>query len=346
MQPALKTQSRRIISIQVCRGLAALLVVFAHLHGIETKYSATDHLSTSSNTAPSASISSSSSAASSSPPSPRENLASPRQRRYLPLPSASPASSPSSGSTPPSPSIRRHPLRTTTHSGVQRPRLLSPRPKTTSPWLPPARLEPLSYELYFYLIFFLLLLSRSPRTHRSLAPSSLGHRRSGSEASHRPLAYSPWSNSSSTRPSSNSSPAASSSTSIVAAASHPSIGIALLITSLLGLAAIIVYTDPNLNHRSPIGNVPSIYGTFWPRSSSFGAMELERTTLIRYLTILSSKHRRSWSSISIYSSNPTALVLLHRTLISRTRINTSRSPCPHSGDSILLIALIGLPAAS
>ncbi len=44
MQPALKTQSRRIISIQVCRGLAALLVVLAHLHGIETKYCATDHL--------------------------------------------------------------------------------------------------------------------------------------------------------------------------------------------------------------------------------------------------------------------------------------------------------------
>jgi exopolysaccharide production protein ExoZ len=37
-----QTQSGRIVSIQVCRGLAAFLVVLAHLHGIETKYCATN----------------------------------------------------------------------------------------------------------------------------------------------------------------------------------------------------------------------------------------------------------------------------------------------------------------
>jgi exopolysaccharide production protein ExoZ len=37
-------QSRRIVSIQVCRGLAALLVVFTHIEGMETKYFAVNHL--------------------------------------------------------------------------------------------------------------------------------------------------------------------------------------------------------------------------------------------------------------------------------------------------------------
>ncbi len=38
-----KSQSGRIVSIQVCRGLAALLVVGVHLHGIETKFCTTNH---------------------------------------------------------------------------------------------------------------------------------------------------------------------------------------------------------------------------------------------------------------------------------------------------------------
>ena len=39
------TQSRkRIVSIQVCRGLAALLVVFAHLHNVERKYFPTNFM--------------------------------------------------------------------------------------------------------------------------------------------------------------------------------------------------------------------------------------------------------------------------------------------------------------
>jgi exopolysaccharide production protein ExoZ len=44
LQYALKSQSRRIVSIQVCRGLAALLVVLAHIHGIEKNHFATNHL--------------------------------------------------------------------------------------------------------------------------------------------------------------------------------------------------------------------------------------------------------------------------------------------------------------
>ena len=44
MSQVSQEQSSRIVSIQVCRGLAALLVVLAHLHGIENKYCATDHL--------------------------------------------------------------------------------------------------------------------------------------------------------------------------------------------------------------------------------------------------------------------------------------------------------------
>ena len=39
-----KQQSQRIASIQVCRGLAALLVVFTHIRGIETKYFGINHL--------------------------------------------------------------------------------------------------------------------------------------------------------------------------------------------------------------------------------------------------------------------------------------------------------------
>jgi len=37
-------QSKRIVSVQVCRGLAALFVVLAHLHGIEIKYCTTNYL--------------------------------------------------------------------------------------------------------------------------------------------------------------------------------------------------------------------------------------------------------------------------------------------------------------
>ncbi len=42
MQTASPTQSRHLASIQVCRGLATILVVLGHLHGIELKYCTTD----------------------------------------------------------------------------------------------------------------------------------------------------------------------------------------------------------------------------------------------------------------------------------------------------------------
>ena len=42
MQTTRPTQSRHIVSIQVCRGLATILVVLGHLHGIELKYCTTN----------------------------------------------------------------------------------------------------------------------------------------------------------------------------------------------------------------------------------------------------------------------------------------------------------------
>lgn len=42
LQTASPKQSRHIASIQVCRGLATILVVLGHLHGIELKYCTTD----------------------------------------------------------------------------------------------------------------------------------------------------------------------------------------------------------------------------------------------------------------------------------------------------------------
>jgi exopolysaccharide production protein ExoZ len=42
LQTTRPTQSRHIASIQVCRGLATILVVLGHLHGIELKYCTTD----------------------------------------------------------------------------------------------------------------------------------------------------------------------------------------------------------------------------------------------------------------------------------------------------------------
>jgi exopolysaccharide production protein ExoZ len=44
LPPASQQPSRRIVSIQVCRGLAALLVVLAHIHGIERNHFASDYL--------------------------------------------------------------------------------------------------------------------------------------------------------------------------------------------------------------------------------------------------------------------------------------------------------------
>ncbi len=44
MPQSSQPQSRKIVSIQVCRGLAALLVVLTHIHGVEKTHFASNHL--------------------------------------------------------------------------------------------------------------------------------------------------------------------------------------------------------------------------------------------------------------------------------------------------------------
>ena len=110
---------------------------------------------------------------------------------------------------------------------------------------------------------------------------------------------------------------------------HPSIGIALLITSLLGLAAIIVYTDPISIVDHPWQR-PLIYGAF-ATLFLLAAMELERTTLIRYLPILSSIG--DWS-YSIYLSHVLVLGLI-------TRLIAPRLPEPRA---LILIPILGIAA--
>jgi exopolysaccharide production protein ExoZ len=115
---------------------------------------------------------------------------------------------------------------------------------------------------------------------------------------------------------------------------HPSVGILLLVASLLWLAAIIVYTAHI--HATPYWIIdhpwrrPLLYGTF---STLFllGAIELERTRIVRYLPLLASIG--DWS-YSIYLSHALVLALVAR-LIVQLQLNPT---------SILLITLIGLPA--
>jgi peptidoglycan/LPS O-acetylase OafA/YrhL len=110
----------------------------------------------------------------------------------------------------------------------------------------------------------------------------------------------------------------------------PTAGVILLAASVLWLAAIILYTahiqaTPYwiINHpwRRPL-----LYGTF-ATLFLLGAIELERTGIIRYLPILCSIG--DWS-YSIYLSHALVLALIAHLL-------------PHPA-SILLIILIGLPA--
>jgi peptidoglycan/LPS O-acetylase OafA/YrhL len=116
---------------------------------------------------------------------------------------------------------------------------------------------------------------------------------------------------------------------------HPSAGILLLITSLLWLTAVVVYTA-HLHPDHPQWIVdgpwrrPLLYGTF-SVLFLFGAMELERTRIIRYLPLLSSIG--DWS-YSIYLCH-----ILVLTLISRIALHLLPHPV-----SILLITLIGLPS--
>jgi exopolysaccharide production protein ExoZ len=115
---------------------------------------------------------------------------------------------------------------------------------------------------------------------------------------------------------------------------HPTAGIVLLASSILWLAAIIVYTAHIhasafwiIDHR---WRRPLLYGSF-ATLFLLGAIELERTGIIRYLPFLSSLG--DWS-YSIYLSHALVLALVARVVIYFL---------PHQA-SILLIALIGLPA--
>jgi exopolysaccharide production protein ExoZ len=321
LQSALKTQSRRIISIQVCRGLAALLVVLAHLHGIETKYCATNHLYRFEHGALgvdlffviSGVVIASVTGGKFDSPRNAGIFLYHRLARIFPIFWIYTTLT----------LIAHHLNNDHQAFNVLASYLLVPN------HLPMVLLQSwtLSYELYFYLVFFLLLLlvperiapwllalwgiavvalklhiglSLQPMVQLLINPSVLEFL-AGCVLFH---IYR-------------------------RGRLHPSIGIALLITSLLGLAAIIVYTDPNSIVDHPWQR-PLIYGSF-ATLLLFGAMELERTTLIRYLPILSSIG--DWS-YSIYLSH--ALVLASVASVITYLL-------PHQA-SILLIALIGLPA--
>jgi exopolysaccharide production protein ExoZ len=321
LQPALKTQSRRIISIQVCRGLAALLVVLAHLHGIEAKYCATDHLRLFEHGALgvdlffviSGVVIASVTAGKFGSPHNAGIFLYHRLARIFPIFWIYTTLT----------LIAHHLNNDHQAFNVLASYLLLPN------HLPMVLLQSwtLSYELYFYLFFFLLLLlvperiapwllalwgiivvalklhiglSLHPMVQLLINPSVLEFL-AGCVLFH---IYR-------------------------RGRLHPSIGIALLITSLLGLAAIIVYTDPISIVDHPWQR-PLIYGAF-ATLFLLAAMELERTTLIRYLPILSSIG--DWS-YSIYLSHALVLSVVASVITYLL---------PHQA-SILLIALIGLPA--
>jgi exopolysaccharide production protein ExoZ len=322
LQPALKTKSRRIISIQVCRGLAALLVVLAHLHGIETKYCATDHLRLFEHGALgvdlffviSGVVIASVTAGNFGSPRDAGVFLYHRLARIFPIfwiyTTLTLIARHLNNDHPQPFNVLASYLLVPTH-------------------LPMVLLQgwTLSYELYFYLVFFLLLLFVPERIapwllalwgiivvalklHVGLSPHAVVQ-----------LLISP------------------SVLEFLAGCVlfhiyrrgrlHPSIGVLLLITSLIGLASIVVYTDPNSIVDHPWQR-PLIYGAF-ATLFLLGAMELERTTLVRYLPILSSIG--DWS-YSIYLSH--ALVLASVASVITYLL-------PHQA-SILLIALIGLPA--
>jgi len=115
---------------------------------------------------------------------------------------------------------------------------------------------------------------------------------------------------------------------------HPAAGVFLLAASVLGLAAIILYTAHI--HVTPYWIIdhpwrrPLLYGTF-ATLFLLAAIELERTGIIRYLPQLSSIG--DWS-YSIYLSHALVLAVIARLI---THLLPNQAP-------ILLIALIGLPA--
>ena len=324
--------SRRIVSIQVSRGLAVLLVVFAHLHGIETHYCATDHLRLFEHGALGvdlffvisgvviASVTTGRFGA------PRNALIFLYHRlaRIFPifwiyttitLIAVHFNSLDSSGAHRHSYNLLASYLLIPTHL----PMLL------LQGWT-------LSFELYFYLVFFLLLLLVHERIapwllalwgiavivlklHIGLSPIPIVQ-----------LLISPFV------------------LEFLAGCIifhiyrrsrlHPVGGILLVAVSLLWLAAIIVYTAHIHSDAYWIidhpWRRPLLYGSF-ATIFLLGAIELERTHIVRYLPILSSIG--DWS-YSIYLSHAFVLALIAR-LIVRLQLNPT---------SILLITFIGLPA--
>jgi exopolysaccharide production protein ExoZ len=116
---------------------------------------------------------------------------------------------------------------------------------------------------------------------------------------------------------------------------HPAAGILIVLAAFLWLAAILIYTS----HAHPgqptwIEDAPwlkiFLYGTF-ATLLLLGAIELERTALIRYFPLLTSIG--DWS-YSIYLSHLLVLELIGRLAF---RI------LPHNTNSILIITLISLP---
>jgi exopolysaccharide production protein ExoZ len=335
-QPVAETPSRRIISIQVCRGLAALLVVLAHLHGIETKYCASDHLRLFDHGALgvdlffviSGVVIASVTVEKFGHPRDAGTFLYHRLARIFPifwiyttLTLIALHFNPLGNSADQARSF--HLLASYLLIPTHLPMLL------LQGWT-------LSYELYFYLaFFFLLLLVPKPiapwllalwgiavialKLHIGLSPipivqvlisPSLLEFLAGCILFHL----------------------------YRRSRLHPSAGILLLATSVVWLAAIVLYTV-HVHANNPDWIVdhpwrrPLLYGSF---STLFllGAIELERTRIIRYLPLLSSIG--DWS-YSIYLSHALVLALVARLVLRLL---------PHQASIILitLITLIGLPA--
>jgi exopolysaccharide production protein ExoZ len=325
-------QPRRIVSIQVCRGLAALLVVLAHLHGIEAKYTPTNHLLLFEHGALgvdlffviSGLVIASVTTGKFGTPVNAGVFLYHRLARIFPIFWIYTTIT----------LIARHlnPLHTTSdheHSyNIVASYLLIPT------HLPMLLLQgwTLSYELYFYLVFFLLLLLVPER----IAPMLLALWGIAVVALKLHIGLSPL-------------PLVQLliSPSVLEFLAgcilfhiyrrsrlHPAIGILLLAASLLWLATIILYTAHIPGNAYWIIDHPwrrsLLYGTF-ATLFLFGAIELERTGIIRYLPLLASIG--DWS-YSIYLSHALVLALIASMIVH----------LPSYSSSIVLIALIGLPA--
>jgi exopolysaccharide production protein ExoZ len=324
--------SRRIVSIQVCRGLAALLVVFAHLHGIETNYCVTDHLRLFEHGALgvdlffviSGVVIASVTTGKFGAPINAGVFLYHRLARIFPTFWIY--------TTITLIASRFNPLGTSGDHGHSYNLLASYLLIPTH--LPMLLLQgwTLSFELYFYLVFFLLLLSVPERIAPwflvlwGIAVVILKLQIGLSPIPMVQLLISP------------------AVLEFLAGCLlfyiyrrsrlHPAVGILLLAASLLWLAAIVVYTAHIHSDAYWIidhpWRRPLLYGSF-ATVFLLGAIELERTRIVRYLPILSSIG--DWS-YSIYLSHALVLALVAR-LIVQLQLNPT---------SILLITLIGLPA--